>query len=172
MHVQPDDPGDADMSFYVVGSADQDSLIVYPEIAGKVSLILPIQALPWRDIRLIEANKGPRPGFGCCGAIDPLATTRATLKGEQVRALTDVDGAELLDLSDGVATITMGKADRLHVPYLRLAEGARMVARIRLSQPKAAKERRFVHVAQHSGGQLVGGVSLELRPFKKRGRAR
>jgi hypothetical protein len=27
--------------------------------------------------------------------------------------------------------------------------------------------RRFVHVAQHSGGQLIGGVSLELRPRKK-----
>lgn len=168
VHVQPDDPNDADMSFYVVGSADQDSLIVYPKLAGgKLSLLLPVQALPWRDIALIERNKGPRPGFGCCGAVDPLARMTATLKGEQVRAITDIVGAELLELRDGIAKVTMGKADRLHLPYVRLADGARMVAKVHVSRPKIDKERRFVHIAQHSGGQLIGGVSLELRPRKK-----
>jgi hypothetical protein len=29
--------------------------------------------------------------------------------------------------------------------------------------PKIAEEQRFVHVAQLSGGQLVGGITLELR---------
>jgi subtilisin family serine protease len=168
VHVQPDDPGDADLSFYVVGSADQDSLTVYPKLAGgKLSLLLPVQALPWRDLKLIERNKGPRPGVGCCEAIDPLAHVKATLKGEQVRAVTDIIGAELLELRDGIARVTLGKADRLQVPYVRLADGARMVARIHVDRPKIDKERRFVHVAQHSGGQLIGGVSLELRPRKK-----
>ncbi|MGI8838137.1 MAG: S8 family serine peptidase [Pyrinomonadaceae bacterium] len=171
VHVQPDDPTDSDMSFYIVGSAEQDSLTVYPNVAGgRVSLILPVQALPWRDIRLIERNNGRRVGFGCCGATDPLHGIKKTLKGEQIRAITDIAGAELLDLRDGIATVTMGKADRLHVPYLRIADGARMVARIHLHRAKTHEERRFVHVAQHSGGQLVGGVSLELRPRQKRGR--
>lgn len=168
VHVQPDDPSDADMSFYVVGSAEQDSLIVYPRLAGgRLSLLLPVQALPWRDIKVIERNKGPRPGLGCCGAVDPLARVKATLKGGQVRAMTDIVGAELLELRDGIATVTMGKADRLHVPYVQLADGARMVARVHVSRPKIDQERRFVHIAQHSGGQLIGGVSLELRPRKK-----
>ena len=168
VHVQPDDPNDADISFYVVGSADQDSLIVYPKLAGgRLSLLLPVQALPWRDLELIERNKGPRPGFGCCGAVDPLANAKATLKGDQVRAITDIVGADLLELRDGIARVTMGKADRLHVPYLRLADGARMVAKIHVSRPRIDKERRFVHIAQHSGGQLIGGVSLELRPRRK-----
>jgi hypothetical protein len=168
VHVQPDDPGDADLSFYVVGSADQDSLTVYPKLAGgKLSLLLPVQALPWRDLRLIERHKGLRPGIGCCEVIDPLVNVKATLKGEQVRAVTDIIGAELLELRDGIARVTLGKADRLQVPYVRLADGARMAARIHVDHPKIDKERRFVHVAQHSGGQLIGGVSLELRPRKK-----
>jgi subtilisin family serine protease len=168
VHVQPDDPNDADMSFYVVGSADQDSLIVYPRLAGgELSLLFPVQVLPWRNITLIERNKGPRPGFGYSGAIDPLAHAKATLKGDRVRVITDIVGAELLELRDGIARVTMGKADRLHVPYMRLADGARMVARIHVDRPKIDKERRFVHVAQHSGGQLIGGVSLELRPRRK-----
>jgi subtilisin family serine protease len=168
VHVQPDDPTDSDMSFYVVGSEEQDSLIVYPMLAGgRLSLLIPVQALPWRDRALIERSGGPRAGFGCCGTSDPLADVRATLKGDQVSAITDIVGAELLELRDGIATVTMGKADRLHVPYVHLAEGARMVTRVHVSRPRIDKERRFVHIAQHSGGQLIGGVSLELRPHRK-----
>lgn len=165
VHVQPDDEGDADLSFYVVGSADQDSLTVYPRLAGgKLSLLLPVQALPWRDLKLIERNKGPRPGVGFCKAFDPLANVKAALKGEQIQAVTDIIGAELLQLRDGIARVIVGKADRLHVPYVRLADGVRMAARIHVDDPKTDKQRRFVHVAQYSGGQLIGGVSLELRP--------
>jgi len=168
VHVQPDDPSDADMSFYVVGSADEDSLIVYPKLAGgTLSLLLPVQALPWRDLKLIERNKGRRTGFGCCGAVDPLSYAKAMLKGDQVRMITDIVGAELLELRDGIARVTMGKADRLQVPYVRIADGARMPASIHVHRPRIDKERRFVHVAQHSGGQLIGGVSLELRPRRK-----
>ena len=168
VHVRSDDPGDAAMSFYVVGSADQDSLIVHPQIAGgKLSLLLPVHALPWRDITLIERNKGQRPGFGYGGAVEPFARVTATLKGERVGAITDIVGAGLLELRDGIARVTMGKADRLHLPYVRIADGARMVAKIHVSRPKIDKERRFVHIAQHSGGQLIGGVSLELRPRRK-----
>jgi hypothetical protein len=58
----------------------------------------------------------------------------------------------------------MADAGRLHAPYLRLAEGAWMTTSIQVRGAKTDKEHRFVHIAQHSGGQLVGGVSLELRP--------
>jgi hypothetical protein len=175
VHIQPDNPNDADMSFYVVGSDDQDSLMVYPELAaGQVSLMLPVQALPWRDIKMIETNNGPRAGFGCCaGADDPLAQLRTRLEGGKVRAMTDIIGAESLELRDGIATVTLAKGARLHVPDVRIAEGARMAARIHVSKPGIEKERRFVHIAQLSGGQAAGGVSLELRPgLKKQGDGR
>jgi len=168
IHVQPDDAGDADMSFYVVGSADQDSLFVYRRlIAGEISLVIPVQALPWRDIKLIEANKGRRPGYGCCDAVDPLARIETTLRNAQINAITDIVGAEKLELRNGLATITMGQSGRLHVPYVHLADGARMAAKIHVNKPKVDKDRRFVHITQHSGGQLIGGVSLELASTKK-----
>jgi hypothetical protein len=165
LHVQPAGAGDAALTFYMVGSADQDSLIVHPVLAGgRVRLWLPVQALPWRDLKLIERMRSARPEFGRSKAVDPLAAVKATLKGDQVRALTDIVGAQLLELRDGIATVTLGAAGRLQVPHVRLAEGVRMVARVEVSRPKVEKGLRFVHVAQHSGGQLVGGVSLELRP--------
>jgi hypothetical protein len=168
VHVQPDDPTDADLSFYVVGSADQDDLTVIPALAGgKVSLLLPVQVLPWRDMRLIERMEHPRPDIGCSPDVDPLAHMKASLKGDRILATTDILGADLLELGDGIARVTLGKADRLHIPKLRLLEGARLVARIHVSRPKIDKERRFVHVAQRSGGQLIGGVSLERRPRRE-----
>jgi hypothetical protein len=157
VNVQPDDPADVAMPRLV---------------GGKLRLVLPVQALPWRDLRLIERNKGLRSALGSTRAVDPLAETERTLKAEQVRATTDVVGAELLELRGGIATLTMGKADHLYLPYIRLAEGARMVARIHVSRPRINKDLRFVHVAQHSGGQLIGGVSLELRPRQRRERRR
>src|SRR5262249_45357711 len=147
-HVQPDDPSDSAMSFYVMGTAEQDSLTVLRHLAGgQVRLMLPVQALPWRDIKLIEANKGPRIGFGCCaGADDPLARVRTRLEGDKVRRVTDILGAEALDLRDGIATVTLAPgAHRLHVPDVRIADGTRMVARIHVHKPKIDKERRFVH---------------------------
>jgi subtilisin family serine protease len=170
VHVQPDDPGDSDMSFYVVGSSDQDSLVVTPELgAARVTLVLPAQVLPWRDIKFIEKNGGRRPPYGCTGT-DPIARLEAKLEGEQrIRTMTDIAGAELLELRDGVATITIGDARQLQVPYVRLGDGVRMAARIRVTgEKKTARNRRFVHIAQYTGGQLIGGVSLELRKGVKR----
>jgi subtilisin family serine protease len=171
-HVQPDDPGDSVMSFYVVGTGEQDSLMLHPLLAGgQVRLLLPVRALPWRDIKVVEANNGPRAGFGCCaGAEEPLAQVRTRLEGDKVRAMTDIVGAEALELRDGIATIILAKDARLHVRDLRIAAGARMTARIEVRDQKVDKERRFVHIAQLSGGQPVGGVSLELRPRQGGGR--
>ena len=46
---------------------------------------------------------------------------------------------------------------------LRLIEGARMPARLHV-QARTDAGPRFVHVAQYSGGQLLGGVSLQFGP--------
>jgi hypothetical protein len=170
VHVQSDDAGDSVMGFHVVGSPAQDSLTVYQDLAGgRVDLILPVQALPWRDIKLIEGHNGLRPAFGQYPGIDPLVSRKAVLEDDKIQAITDVTGAERLKLQDSIATVTLARYGPLRVPYLRLSDGAKMPARVQVRRPKTDKQHRFVHIAQHSGGQLVGGVSLELRPAVKKG---
>ncbi len=169
VHVQPaPNGGDADMSFYVVGSSDQDSLVMYTElVAGRVALNLPVQALPWRDIRLIEKYGRRRLPYGCGDPDDPLAKVKLTLKGEEVQMRTDIVGAEAVELRDGVAIIWTTKKGRLFVPNVRVADGVKMPASIRVRRPKINEKQRFVHVAQLSGGQVMGGVTLELRTRKR-----
>jgi hypothetical protein len=153
----------AEASFYVVGSADQDSLMVYADlVGGQVELALPVQALPWRDIRVIERYGRRRLPYGGERTEDPVAELRLTLKGADVRLQTDVVGAQRLELRDGVASILAAEDARLFVPHVRLAPNVRMPARIRVHGPQTDERRRFVHVAQLSGGQLVGGITLEL----------
>jgi subtilisin family serine protease len=154
IHVQPA-AASAALSFYIVGTAEQDSLIIARRLTGgKLQLLLPVRALPWRDAKLIERNHG----------VDPLQQLEVTLAGERVRAVTGIVGAVRLEVRNRIATVTMGERDFLYVPDLRLADRARLVARVHVSRPTVRGEQRFVHVAQRSGGQLVGGVSLELRP--------
>jgi hypothetical protein len=153
----------SEMSFYVIGTADQDSLIVYPELlAGQLELGLPVQALPWRDGRLIEKRGRPRPSYGHPEPDDPLKTMELTLRRGEVEMRTDVRGADRLHLRHGVATFVASHKARLVVPHVRLSACARMPASIRVRRPKVDDQHRFVHVAQLSGGQLVGGVTLQL----------
>lgn len=170
VHVQEAVPGmDSDMNFYVVGSADQDSLIISSELpGGQVALQMPVQALPWRDIKLIEQSPARRAAFGCGNHFDdPLARLEATLHGEEVGRMTDIAGAEILDLRDGMATVTAAKNERLFLPQVRIVEGTRMPVSIRIIKPKLDGKPKRVHVAQYTGGRLMGGVTLELRPAKK-----
>ena len=181
VHVQPDDLRTATMSFLTVGSDDQDSLLLYQKVAAEgLTLLIPVQALPWRDMALIEQNNGPRPEYGCGNGFDPLPQRRITLEGDQIREVTDIIGADLLELRDGIARITVSRRIRpdlsnqrryphlylpeLHLPHLRIAQGARMPVAIEVHEPKPVDGLRHVHIAQHSGGQLIGGVTLELKP--------
>lgn len=168
--VQP--ASDSQMSFYVIGSYDQDSLIIYTElVSGKVSLNIPIQALPWRDIQLIERYTMRRQVYGC-GTLDddPLAKMKVTLKGEEIQIRTDIIGAEMLELNNGVASILVADKEdrRLFIPNIRLAEGVKMPAIVYVHDSKINENKHFVHIAQLSGGQLVGGVTLELRKEQER----
>jgi len=159
---------DAVTSFYVVGSDDQDSLIVYPElVGGQVLLTLPVTALPWRDLRLIESFGRRRPAYGSGDQEDPLTEMTATLQGEEIRRRTDITGAGRLELRDGLATITLAPQSRLHIPFVRLAPRARMPASLRVRGASFSDKGRHVHVGQLSGGQRIGGISLELRPKSK-----
>ena len=146
------------MGFWVVGSADQDSLIIRPQDA-EIELHIPIEALPWRDRQLIERH-GARAPYGL-RTHDSLRTLKAVLKGHDVEERTDVFGATTLELHDGVARIRATAERPLVLTSLRLLEGVRMPARLHV-RARIDAGPRFVHVAQYSGGQLIGGVSLEF----------
>lgn len=164
MRITGTNPG---MSFYVTGSDDEDALLVRAELeSGKLTLQIPGQALPWRDARLLERH-GRRPEYGC--GEDPLATLRTTLKGPQVVEVTDIEGAELLELENGVATVR-AEDGSLSVTCLRLAEGANLPAAVRVVGARRKKPRGAIHVAQLSGARRLGGVTIEFG-WEKRARA-
>src|SRR5439155_17873237 len=118
-----------------------------------------LEALPWRDRQLIERH-GARAPYGL-RTHDSLRTLKAVLKGHDVEERTDVFGATTLELHDGVARIRATAERPLVLTSLRLLEGVRMPARLHV-RARIDAGPRFVHVAQYSGGQLIGGVSLEF----------
>jgi hypothetical protein len=158
--------GGAGTRFLVVGTAaaDTDSLTVMPGLsAGEVVLTLPVQALPWRDAQALQGLGATRAPFDGQMTADGLARIRAEFTAQQTEALTGIRNATRMTLADGSAHVTVHGEGPLQVPDIRLAKGARMTATIHVTAPRTEGVRRFVHVAQRSGGQLVGGVSLELR---------
>jgi len=161
VHVQQ---SPAEMTFYVIGTDDEDSLIMMGDAAGgRVELSLPAQALPWRDLRLIERYGRRRVPFGCCPTgDDPLATLDVSLEGDNVRRTTDIVGAMSIRVRGGIATIVSGARATVSIPCLRVAPAARMPVRLAVARPRASEQQRDVHVAQLSGGRRAGGVTLRL----------
>lgn len=165
IHVQEYAPGgSAGASFYVVGTPDQDSLTVIPDLAGgEIHLQLPVQALPWRERRMIEAMGTPRALFTGRRVPDAVADMRSELTGNQAAMLTGIRNASRIVVADGIAVVTLAGNAPLYVPDVRLADRARMVAMVSVTGIETEGKHCLVHVAQRSGGQLVGGVSLEFR---------
>ncbi|HEV7590625.1 MAG TPA: hypothetical protein VGO40_21125, partial [Longimicrobium sp.] len=187
-HVQNLGDGDsADTSFYVTGTGRGDSLVVTRALAaGDLLLTLPARTVPVRDRRLIEVRAAggamPASRAGCVagfrrllarglglrsalpappgGAPDDL---RSTYRGDDVWRRTGIEGAAAVEFADGVARVSSQGAERLRLPQVALAEGERVPVRLAVRGAQPAGERRFVHVAQYAGGELVGGVTLELR---------
>jgi hypothetical protein len=155
------------LGFLVVGTADRDSLVIRAQDA-EIALDIPAAALPWRDRRLIERH-GPRAPYGL-RIPDPVRSVKTVLKGPEAEERTDVVGATTLEVYNGIARIQAMAERKLLIRSLRLVEGARMPARLHV-QARTEAGPRFVHVAQYSGGQLVGGVSLQFGPSTKERRA-
>jgi hypothetical protein len=159
MRIAGNEPG---MSFYVRGSADEDSLFVQPAVGeSAVVLRIPVQALPWRDARIVERH-GPLAAFGCGMGESPLAGLRTRLAGPQVSDRTGISGAAWLRLDDGIATVQLEGPAPLVIPCLRIAQGARVPAVVQLTGEQAPQARGEVHVFQLSGGRRAGGVTLQL----------
>jgi len=151
------------MSFEIRGSDDHDSLVVESRVGNaQVVLRLPIRALPWRDIRVIERH-GHRPHYGCGEGHDPMGAVKLTLeKPDQIEERTGITGATRLDLADGIATIAIDPKSRLLVPCLHVATGAVTPAVVQVVGAGATRAKGDIRVAQLAGGQRVGGVTLEL----------
>jgi hypothetical protein len=153
----------ASMHFSAIGSRRTDGLIVMPKIVqGRVTLSLPVLALPWRDRETIELNRGRFAPFGASPERHLANAVRATISGAQIEVVTGIRGAERLEVSNGVAKILIEQGADLVIPDLRLAERARMPARIDVSGVAINSNQRWIHVAQQSGSARVGGVAFKL----------
>jgi hypothetical protein len=152
----------ATMAFDIIGSRDHDGLLIERKLqAGEVRLGIPVEALPWRNAALIEQS-GVYRGDTDCTTVHPLHNVNRTYKGAIVRDLTDITGAASLELQNGIATLVM-ESDVLHVPSVHLDPGVRMPASVEVNGAVIDQVLRHVHVAQLSGGHVIGGVSLELQ---------
>ncbi|WP_128429431.1 S8 family serine peptidase [Streptomyces cyaneus] len=167
VHVLPNATGgDAVSGFYVVGTDGEDGISVSAELAaGEVTLSLPVQALPWRDLAMIEELGKPRAPYGHPDPWpDPLADRDATLDGSQlIEELTGITAAQRLEVRDGIASIDLTPRTPLGVPCLHLAPGARLPTTIGIVRLDTTTRRRHVRVTQWSNGRRIGGVTVELR---------
>ena len=165
VHVQQ---SPAEIGFLVRGTDDEDGLVVIGRTAGgQVELSVPVQALPWRDARVL--GRRSRMPYGCCNPDeDPVAAIVATLEGHDIRARTDIVGARAVRVRNGIATIVSSADATVTIPCLRVAPAIAMPVNLRVTRPRATLERRDVHVGQLSGGRRVGGVTLRLEVAGKK----
>ncbi len=123
------------------------------------------QALTTQPLERTYLRIQPRLPYGLGGKdMDPLTQEQLTLKGTEVKMRTDILGADRIEVRNGIAAIRATINEKLFVPHVHLVEGAKMPANIRLSNVQIDDQHRFVHVTQLSGGQVMGTVTLELRP--------
>lgn len=160
MKMNGDEPG---MSFYVIGTDDHDSLVVEADVGGAgVTLRIPAQALPWRDLKLVEAH-GPRDPYGCGERDDPAGRIKRNVKNpDEILDRTGIVGADWLRLEEGTATAAVAQGGTLTIPCLRVAPAARMPAAVVVARDRGKKPAGTVRIGQLSGGRRVGGVTLEL----------
>jgi hypothetical protein len=131
---------------------------------GQLLLELPVEALPWRELELLERHKGRLPPYGAARGLGPAVSLARALEGEEIREKTDVVGAARLEIANGVAVL-LSEGDRdLFLPRLQLAPGAVLPVTVRVAGAAIDEERRYVHATHSSGGVRLGGVTLELSP--------
>jgi Subtilase family len=165
VHVQQ---SPAEIGFLVRGTDDEDGLVVIGRAAGgQVELSVPVQALPWRDARVL--GRRSRLPYGCSNPDDdPVAAIVTTLEGDTIRVRTDIVGARAVRVRNGIATIVSAADATVTIPCLRVAPAITMPVNLRVTRSRATLERRDVHVGQLSGGRRVGGVTLRLEVVGKR----
>ena len=163
-YVQVPTAGATGKVLFVTGSGDDDALEVETEkFDGRYELVLPVLALPWRDLELLNRT-GPRRAFGADRREDLLAVERdgETIEAKEAARKTGIDGLAELRFAGGNVHLVADKANRLRIPEIRVEAGVKMPVRLLVRSAKIGRSSAFVHVRQRSGGKIVGGVTLKL----------
>jgi subtilisin family serine protease len=160
-----DVPGDAEFSFFSIGTGGADSLVIETDIPKPVYKIeLPDIAIPYRSLKFLN-------GLTCVDVLysdKPTCNNEYNLKDikiekeESVKMLTDINGAVAVHFDNGIATIFVEGNPKVHIEKLRLAKGARLPVKITLKKKGLKQEVYHLTVNQFSDGRKVGGVVLEL----------
>ena len=172
-HVQemPGGEGDADTGFFVNGSRDIDTLEIEGDnLTGRIEFHIPVQALPWRDLNLVNELGALRKPYGAKCTADPLTRRTGSIKGREVELYTGFTGVREMRFADGIATLIADAKEGMRLPDIRVLPGMKMPVRLKVTKGKIGRGSGFVHVRQRSGGKTIGGVSLELVRKMKRGK--
>jgi len=168
VQVQTPQPGgDADFSFYVMGSEGQDGLWIETDLPEAELIIqLPALSIPFRDMKLI--NKigcpiPPYPGHPCFK--DPFKE-RLGIKKPEVETLTGIKGASGIEFNKGIAKVKAVGNKVLYLQEIRIAKDAKMPVKITVRKVQFRENVHRVTITQFSDGRRIGGVVLELRKKK------
>ena len=165
LHVIDASSGSATSGCYAIGSLDHDTLEVFSQdLEGDLELVLPTQALPWRELALLEKLPGPRLHYSGPGGLDTTADVRRVLESDAVPRILDVSGAAHARV-EGAATRLSARlgGPPLYLSDVRIQPGVKMPIRLWLRGLRLGADAPRLHVAQRSGGKIIGGVSVELR---------
>src|SRR5690606_22591230 len=135
---------------------------------GRIELYIPVQALPWRDLALVNKLGTLRKPYGAKCMADPLLKRKDSIKGKDVALFTGFQGVKEIRFEGGVARLIGDGETPITLPDIRIQTGTKMPVRLGVVKGKIGRGSGFVHVRQRSGGKTIGGVSLELvRKLKK-----
>jgi subtilisin family serine protease len=161
-HIIAASSGDGDSAFYITGTNDTDSIeITADNINTKVVLNMPSQILTWRDLDL--ANKfGNEP----CKQNELKRALKTTLRKGTIKEVTGITNVDLLEINDGVATVTftIEKGKKIIIPSLQIADREKVAVRIKMIGLNHFTD-AALHIGQLSGGIRQTGVTIE--PVKK-----
>jgi len=159
--------GDADFSFYVIGSEGQDGLWIETDLPeAELIMQLPALSIPFRDMKLINKMGYPIPPYpGHSYFKDPFKK-RISIKKQEVEMLTGIKGASGIEFYKGTAKIWAVGAKVIHLQEVRIAENAKMPVKMTVRKVQFKEKFHRVTITQFSNGRRIGGVVLELRKKK------
>jgi hypothetical protein len=90
------------------------------------------------------------------------------VKAREATLKTGIEGLTELRLTEGNAHVIAPAADTLRIPEIRVRDGVKMPVRLLVHGARIGASSSFVHVRHRSGGNIIGGVTLELTRKLKR----
>jgi hypothetical protein len=145
----------------IVGSGDMDAMEYRSDaFRGAFDVIFPTGILPWRELQTLAALP-----VEARGQIDVGGRLHRDLDARATTRILGIEGASRAQVRGSLTSIRAeGNSPHIHIPMLRLREGAAAPVRIFFNSVQLHGERGFLNIAQRSGGKIVGGVQFEFRP--------